>query len=235
MSFSDIAFLAAGVVTPVAGVLVWFTVHRSLGGLAIPDEKKRAVSIGTLAFILGWLALANVLGMAGVFAERNLTFLVWIFGFGVPYLTMKIISSSRTLGMVADSLPNQWIIGIQVYRLLGVVFLFLYRDGLMPGEFALPSGIGDIVVGITAPFVAFLFLIKSKYAANAGKLWNYIGIADLVLALAMGALTAPTLLQSLSFGSPNTLIISYPLVIIPTFAVPFAFLLHLVSLRLLRK
>jgi len=236
MSFEEIAFQATGIVTPAAALLVWFTTHKTIISLSsIPREKKLKISVGILIFILGWLALANAFGRAGLFAERNLTFLLWIFGFGVPYIGMKAISASKVLGAIADALPNHWIIGVQIYRLLGVVFLLLYRDGLMPGEFALPSGIGDIFVGITAPLVAFLFLTKNKHAQKAGKLWNYIGIADLVLALIMGALTAPTLLQSLSFDLPNTLIISYPLVTIPTFAVPFAFLLHLISLRLLKK
>ncbi|MBI5355569.1 MAG: hypothetical protein HZB68_03895 [Candidatus Aenigmarchaeota archaeon] len=221
MSFAEIAFQATGIVTPVAALLVWFTTHKTIISLSsIPKEKKLKISAGIFIFVIGWLALANAFGRAGLFAERNLTLLVWM---------------SNTLGAIADALPNHWIIGVQIYRLLGVVFLFLYRDGLMPGEFALPSGIGDIAVGITAPLVAFLFLTKNKHAPKAGKLWNYIGIADLVLALIMGALTAPTLLQSLSFDLPNTLIISYPLVTIPTFAVPFAFLLHLISLRLLKK
>lgn len=235
MSFSELAFQATGIVTPVAALLVWFTVHRTLSSMDMAPGKRLKISFSIFAVLLLWLVLANVMGSVGIFAERNFTLFVWLFGFGVPYLGMKAINSSKTFGMVVDALPNHLIIGIQIYRLLGVVFLFLYLDGLMPAEFAFPSGIGDIVVGITAPLVAFLFLKKSRHAARAGKLWNYAGIADLVLALIMGALTAPTLLQSLSFDLPNTLIISYPLVTVPTFAVPFAFLLHLVSLRIMKR
>lgn len=49
----------------------------------------------------------------------------------------------------------------------------------------------------------------------------------------MGALTSPGLPHLLALDTPNLLITSYPLVMVPTFAVPLALMLHgLVLLRL---
>ena len=52
----------------------------------------------------------------------------------------------------------------------------------------------------------------------------------------MGAMTSPGRAHLLAFGAPNLLISSYPLVMVPTFAVPLALMLHgLVLLRLRRE
>jgi hypothetical protein len=62
------------------------------------------------------------------------------------------------------------------------------------------------------------------------------GIADLILAIALGALTSPGPLQRLAFDHPNLLILTFPTAITPAFTVPSSFVLHALSLRqLLRR
>ena len=65
--------------------------------------------------------------------------------------------------------------------------------------------------------------------------WNLLGIADLVVAVSTGFLTAPSPFQMFAFDRPNQLITMFPLVLIPTFLVPLAILLHFVSLIQLRR
>ena len=226
---------ATGLVTPASALIVWWIFHKTLFSAKLPASasKRKKISISVLGALIAWLAAANLLGSAEIFRVHS--YLVPIVAFGIPYLGMKFISRSQIFSKVIDSLPNHWIIGIQIYRLLGIIFIFLYLAGSMPAEFAIPAGVGDMIVGLSAPVVAYFILKKFQFAKKIAVLWNYVGIADLIIAMIMGPLTAPTLVQMLSFDAPNELIISYPLVTIPTFAVPFAFLLHLISLRILKS
>jgi hypothetical protein len=75
-------------------------------------------------------------------------------------------------------------------------------------------------------------LIGTRYAGNDQlvTLWNWLGISDLVVALATGFLSAPSRFQMFSLDAPDFLIGSFPLVMIPIFAVPLSILLHLASL-----
>jgi hypothetical protein len=61
-------------------------------------------------------------------------------------------------------------------------------------------------------------------------LWNWLGLSDLVIAMATGFLSAPSRFQIFSLDAPNVLIGSFPLVMIPIFAVPLSIVLHLASL-----
>jgi hypothetical protein len=72
-------------------------------------------------------------------------------------------------------------------------------------------------------------------ARSAVYAWCLFGIADLAVAIAMGAMTSPGRPHLLAFEAPNLLITSYPLVMVPTFAVPLALMLHGIVLWRLRR
>jgi hypothetical protein len=139
------------------------------------------------------------------------------------------------LRSVVESMPQPWIVGIQLYRVLGSIFLVLYAAGRMPEAFAWPAGVGDILVGLFAPITAIAYARGWRGSAGLLRAWNLFGIADLVVALTTGFLTSPSPLQLLAFDKPNQLISEFPVVMIPVFLVPLSILLHLVSLQKLRR
>ncbi|MDD5579017.1 MAG: hypothetical protein PHY16_07015 [Methylobacter sp.] len=47
--------------------------------------------------------------------------------------------------------------GIQVYRVVGGIFLILYATDRLPALFAWPAGFGDVLVGTLAPLVALAY------------------------------------------------------------------------------
>ena len=115
------------------------------------------------------------------------------------------------------------------------MFLALWAQGRMPGEFALPAGIGDVIVGATAPIVAWLNATRSPSAPSATLAWNILGIGDLIVAVGTGFLTSPTPYQLLAIDRPNLLISDYPFVLVPTIFVPLSIILHALSLRKLAR
>src|SRR5260370_731611 len=116
---------------------------------------------------------------------------------------------------------------LSAYRVV-VLVSFLCAAGRLPGLFACPAGCGDVMVGLTA-------LMVGARAARSDNdqlviLWNWLGISDLVIAMATGFLSAPSRFQIFSLDAPNVLIGSFPLVMVPIFAVPLSIVLHLASL-----
>jgi len=142
---------------------------------------------------------------------------------------------SGSIASLVSAIPLPWIVAAQVYRVGGGIFLVLWADGRLPWQFALPAGIGDVTTGIVAVVVAVLLAQKAPGALRAAYGWCLFGIADLVLAVTMGAMTSPGLPHLLAFDAPNLLISSYPLVMVPTFAVPLALMLHGLVLWRLRR
>ena len=141
----------------------------------------------------------------------------------------------ESIARLVSAIPLHWLVAAQVYRVAGGIFLVLWADGRMPWQFALPAGIGDVVTGIVAVVVAAQLAQNAIGAGRAAYAWCLFGIADLVVAVAMGAMTSPGRVHLLALDAPNLLVTAYPLVMVPTFAVPLALMLHgLVLLRLQR-
>jgi hypothetical protein len=143
-----------------------------------------------------------------------------------------LIWRSPAVGRIIDAVPQPWIVGVQFYRALGVVFLILFATNKMPGLFALPAGIGDVAVGLLAPVVALAYARDARQNAGRVTTWNILGILDLVVAITTGFITSPSAL--FSYEPANELIAIFPLVLIAVYLVPLSLLLHLASLAKLR-
>jgi hypothetical protein len=146
-----------------------------------------------------------------------------------------LIWRSPRLARIVDAVPQHWLIGAQLYRTLGVIFLILYAAGKLPGAFAWPAGLGDVLVGVLAPVVAIAYRRGPRENADLVSAWNLFGLTDLVVAMTAGFLTSPSPFQLFAFDLPNELISEFPLVLVPVFLVPVSVLLHLASLTKLRR
>lgn len=219
-----------------AGLLVAGLSYAAAHHREARERSLTATATGA-AIVLGWLATVALLARGGVFAagpDRRVP--VILLGIGLPIvLGWALITRWPAARHVVERIPLPWLMGVQLYRVLGAVFLFAYAQDLMPGEFALPAGLGDVAIGLAAPLVAYAFVRRGASARRAAVAWNILGIADLVVAVSMGFLTSPSPLQQLAIEAPNALISRYPFVLIPTFAVPVSILLHLLSLWRLRQ
>lgn len=200
-------------------------------GLAGP-ARDRLLRI-TSASLGIWIAIAAIAGLLGLFSGQILSVVPPVaFGLLLPMVAVPaMFAMSPTARQVLDAVPVRWIVGVQLYRVLGGVFLVLLAQGRMPAAFALPAGWGDIGVGIAALILAMTYRPGSRRWRAAAIGWNVLGILDLVVAVSTGAMSAPGPLQRFGFETPNTLITTFPFVLIPTVLVPLSILLHVAALR----
>ena len=66
-----------------------------------------------------------------------------------------------------------------------MTFLVLMAMGRLPAQFALPAGLGDMAMGITAPFMA-LAVSRGRMSRGRFVAWQVAGLTDLVVAIAIG-------------------------------------------------
>ncbi|MGH7233778.1 MAG: hypothetical protein ACREJU_20815, partial [Nitrospiraceae bacterium] len=77
---------------------------------------------------------------------------------------------------------------LHLWRLVGTDFLLEYSRGRLPGGFAFPAGIGDLIIGLTAIPMALALLRDPERARPWFILWNVFGLVDLVVAVGSGIL-----------------------------------------------
>ncbi len=90
-----------------------------------------------------------------------------LYFFVVPVLVLTIaLFASPYMRAVNDDMPISWTIWPQTFRAIGGIFLVYWAAGHMPGGFALPAGIGDLLVGLTAPWMT-IYVLRGVYSKRA--------------------------------------------------------------------
>ncbi len=117
---------------------------------------------------------------------------------------------------------------IHSWRIAGFVFLVLYTYGILPGIFALPAGWGDIAIGATALLVGMR--LSNPRHRRSFITWQLLGVADLVAAITLGAAARFIEPQAGLNGITTSPMTVLPLSLIPTFAVPFLLILHMICI-----
>ncbi|HLE26647.1 MAG TPA: hypothetical protein VI793_00925 [Anaerolineales bacterium] len=217
------------VVAAIAAMAIPITLARASRRAALPVNVAAFVGLALGAgFVLTTaLAAAGVyeLALGEVVPAVSLGLLAVLAGAG-----LAILFSPRLRRVLDHPAAQQGVIALQSWRIEGAAFLVLMVLGQLPPLFALPAGLGDLFVGLTAPFVARMLLRPG--ARRWAIAWNLFGLADLAVAVGLGVTTTPP--TQLFFTTPTSVAITaFPLAIIPTFLVPLSIMLHLVSLRYL--
>jgi hypothetical protein len=247
VAFVGINFAFPGLAaTGIPTVLIRVAIHAAiLAGLWLglrrtdfPFARRAAIWLGILVPFTIWLAIVWPIALSGAF--EPIPGVVQIPRLPIAILAPVIVGTpllvfSRSIGALLDAMPPSWLIALQVYRVFGGIFLLGWINGLVPGVFALPAGTGDMLTGFAALSVAGAVASNTTSGRRAAMMWNLFGLADLTVAITMGALSSPGPLQIFNIGGPASPIGSYPTVMIPAFAVPSSILLHVLSIRQLLR
>jgi hypothetical protein len=162
-----------------------------------------------LAAAAGWLANSPVPPPAIAFLLTGAA-LLWLW-------------TSRSAREHVRSLGPGPLVAFHLTRLVaGAYFLVLYRQGLLPREFAVVAGWGDIIVAIGAMVVLWICLPIHTNAQRQGLLlWNTLGLIDILLVLGNGV---RLFTRDPGLGAAFTRL---PLALLPTFVVPIVITSHL--------
>lgn len=211
---------------------LWRGLHRAGFSSATRVAAWSAVAV----ILVIWIGTIWALAVKGVFHRDIGNVPALPIAIFLPViLGLFVVMRSEGVGRLLDATPASWLVGIQVYRVLGGMFLVYWIRDAIPGAFALPAGIGDVATGLLALPAAVWVASGSPIGTRMGIRWNVLGLVDFTIAVATGFLTSPGPGHLLAHDHPNTLIAAFPTVMVPAFAVPFSILLHALSLRQLKR
>lgn len=198
-----------------------------------PRGGARRVAWGVGGVWTLWIAVSTALAGAGIYRQSATEIQPWIAivaggALAVALLGARIPAIRRALadpGALARlTLPH-------TMRVAGVAFIIVMALGKLPAVFALPAGLGDIAVGISAAIIAR----RLAHGDRRGAVWfNALGLLDLVVAVSLGFLAGLGPIRLLDVSPSTAAVGLLPLALIPTSAVPLAVGLHIVSLTRLR-
>ncbi len=211
----------------------------TVGALRAEVPPARAAwALGALAALLAvWFVAMGPLAKAGILLPPPALA-------DPPYVLMPLVGGAallwilgrrtRTGRAIVSGLDQRHLVGFQVFRIMGGLFLLGWATGDIPWQFALPAGLGDVWAGIAA-MQALAALDRGDADARARVVRaNVIGLADFAVAVTAGLVTSEGFLHLLSREAPN-IINYYPLALFPAYFVPLFIAFHLFSLGALRS
>ncbi|HEX5411048.1 MAG TPA: hypothetical protein VFZ27_04230 [Terriglobia bacterium] len=185
----------------------------------------------TVGLVGGWFVFAVLACVLGLFTNTSNGIGVAVaLAAGVPLVAFGIwLAVSEGFRSFALSLSPRALTLAHSWRILGLVFVLLALRGILPGAFGLSAGIGDMLIGATAPLVA----LKLATPGHRGSFiaWQLLGMTDLVMAVGLGVTSTMLGSQTASIG-PMTVL---PLSLVPTFFVPLLFMIHVVCIAQARR
>jgi hypothetical protein len=213
-----IAFLAYTVLVAglMAAVLIRFLPARAAGtGVAI---------------LIGWLMYDGILGYSGAVAG-NLFGIPGIVALVAPIFVfvavVLVISPVGRYMALRFSLPL--LIGLQTFR-VGVELTLheLWVVGAVPHLLTLSGGNVEILIGLSAPAIAWISL-RGAYGRRIAVGWAVLGLLSLINVSTRAVLSGP--LHVLHTEVPNIAMGIFPYSFIPGFMAPLAVMLHVFALR----
>jgi hypothetical protein len=183
-----------------------------------PSSKRHALLLFPAIFTLwGGGALATSLTIILEFT--------WFLPFSlIPIFVGTAMSYLPVVAKVLAHTPVHWMIVLQTYRIVGGLFLYPFMTyGILTPGFAWPAGVGDVLTGLAAPFVAWAVFNNTTQSRALFYGWTIFGIADLIVAPLSAAI------WGFGVGGRD---MSFAVTAIPLFlGPPFGILIHIMTWR----
>ncbi|TGL60672.1 hypothetical protein [Leptospira sarikeiensis] len=225
----------SGHLPPLVPIVFGSTVFAILGyffSLVFSTRKSWLGSLFILLVLASWLVLQTVLSISGFYLVTD-TFPPRFLCMVLPPLLFLILLFLLPAGRDwIDKIPPESLVYLHLSRIpVELVLYWLAMYGWLPIHMTFVGWNFDILVGLTAPIIAYLILNKPSGSKNLILLWNIIGLIFLFNIVFLGILSAPGPFQKLSFETPNKAVLQFPYVWLPSFVVPSVLFAHIVSIR----
>ena len=212
--------LTAALMTFIINALVMYLDIGHGMKLAIAGIAGLWIGLAAAAGASGWLAISRPFPVIGIFVVT-------------PLLAAAITATSPAARAALLALPTRLLIGLNIARVVGMLFLPLAMEGRLAGPFPYSAGWGDIITGVFAMPLLF-FAVERNAGAIAA--WNYFGTTDLVLAIFFGLTSSDGAALQLFFYPPGSQAMqNLPWSFIPTVLVPFYLIIHATIWAQLRR
>jgi len=207
---------------------IWI-VLKGLSKYQVPS-RKFLVIVSVWILLLSLLSLSGLLNDFSNFPPRMMLVML------VPFtLIVWFVVSSHSNNLLSR-VPASWIIKMQGFRVIVELFLWwAYLDQVVPVQMTFEGRNFDILVGLSAPLVSLWWLKPSNQRLQWVLIWNVVGLILLFNIVVVAVLSMPTPMQYFFNEPANTVVASFPWVLLPGILVTLAFALHLLSIKQMIK
>ncbi len=189
-----------------------------------------------LMILIAWFLIQSIVAFLGFYQATDAMPPRLALGIIPTFLAMAYVFFSARGKRFIASLNMEILSYLHTVRIPVEIGLFLlYSYGAISVLQTFEGWNYDILSGITAPIMAWLYFSKKKIGSNMMLLWNVLCLILVLTIVVISTLAAPFPLQQLSFDQPNIGILYFPYNLLPTLIVPLVIFSHLVGIKYFSK
>jgi hypothetical protein len=205
---------------------------------ALPDARAQRRFIIKISFFLAlWVLYISILSIMGVFAIATFPPRIPILLVAPAFAFIIYFFTSGRFNHIIEATPIEWTIYIQTFRISVEVLLWgLFLSDIFPEAATFEGYNFDILIGLTAPLVAYLGFKKGRLSPALIILWNCMGLLTLtiVVFILMSKVYFP-----MSLRVKNEFLVdgpgNFPYTFLVGFFMPLAVFMHIFSIVKTRK
>ncbi|VAW88395.1 hypothetical protein MNBD_GAMMA16-321 [hydrothermal vent metagenome] len=213
------------------GVTLIFFLKLLLAPLVAKGRKTIAWII-TLGFLI-WLGFHSFLASQEFYISSYelppRAFLMIVPSILAIFTVLVFLWKSNYLRQL--SLSTMTHIHIFRFPLEFIVFTGFAASGTIPEIMTFYGSNPDILVGITAPIIGYLYFSRKNISKNMLLAWNIISLLLLFNITTIAILSMPYPFQQFGIGQPNIALFSFPFIFLPSFLVGVAYFCHIISIH----
>jgi len=202
-----------------------------------PSRMGRLITGPIVIGLSVWASLATLLAQTKIFQIEIGGIPVAIFA-AIAIPVAGFLVAVQTIPAVRAYVEAQdlaLLTALQGWRVIGSIFLVLWTYGQLPAVFALPAGLGDIAVGLVAPFAAIAVALKASGWQRAANGVIVAGLADFAVAFVTGIGSIGGNFLDFAAVSSDAVLNTLPVSLIPNFFVPLFIILHVMAIIKVRS
>ena len=192
---------------------------------------KSTFRTATVLLII-WLILLGILSTRGFFSNFSALPPRLSFALLVPLPVVLFFMRSGAGKRLLQQIQPQWLIYLQSFRILVEVAIWLLvQNKLLPVQLSFEGRNFDILTGLFAFPVGYYCFVKKSWPPVIAVLYNIAGLLLLVNVVTISTLSMPTPLRVFHNQPDSSLLTTFPFIYLPGVLVPFAYTVHILSLR----
>lgn len=179
-----------------------------------------------------WLAIQGAVGYLEFYLNTDTVPPRFPLLLGPPLVGIILLFSTTKGRVFIDSLNLKHLTWLHMVRIpVEFTLYWLFIGKLVPELMTFEGRNFDILSGLSAPVIAYLYFTKKSIGKTVLIVWNLLCLGLLINIVTHAILSAPLPFQQLAFDQPNRGVLYFPYVWLPAFIVPVVLFSHLVALR----
>jgi hypothetical protein len=194
--------------------------------------KASRYSVITLIVLSSWILIQAMVARTGFYTHTEILPPRFPLLVLPPVIGIVILFATEKGRKYIDCLDLKTLTILHIVRIpVELVLFWLFMHKAVPEIMTFEGRNFDILSGITAPVVYFLYFIRHSISRKAFLIWNFACLALLINIVGTAILAAPSPIQQLAFDQPNIGVFHFPFIWLPCCIVPLVLLSHLASIR----